>query len=138
MLRHIGRITLGSFLAFAGAGHLSWSRIEFQAQVPPWIPLDPDFVVVSSGIVEIILGLGLLFWRSKRAWFGWFAALFFVLIFPGNIAQYVEQRDAFGLNTDEARLTRLFFQPVLVLLALWSTHAWRERYTVGIVKNKKG
>jgi hypothetical protein len=35
----------------------------------------------------------------------------------------VEGIDAFGLNTDQARLMRLFFQPVLVLWALWSTSA---------------
>ena len=29
--------------------------------------------------------------------------MFFVLIFPGNIAQYVERTDAFGLDSDQAR-----------------------------------
>jgi hypothetical protein len=28
------------------------------------------------------------------------------------------------MNTDQARFNRLFFQPVLVLWALWSTDAW--------------
>jgi hypothetical protein len=39
-------------------------------------------------------------------------------LFPGNIAQYTEHRAAFGLNTDTARLVRLFFQPLLVAWAL--------------------
>ena len=123
-LRHIARLLLGSALIFAGTGHLTFSRQTFQAQVPTWVPLDKDFVVVASGIVEILLGVGLLVLRIAPI-VGVVTALFFIAIFPGNISQYVTQTDAFGLNTDSARLTRLFFQPLLVLWALWSTGAWR-------------
>jgi uncharacterized membrane protein len=116
-------VALGAALVYAGIGHLTTLRQEFQAQVPVWLPLDPDFVVVASGVVEITLGLGLLSTRRIAAYFGLAAALFFVAIFPGNINQYVEGIDAFGLDTDEARLIRLFFQPLLVIWALWSTSA---------------
>lgn len=44
---------------------------------------------------------------------------------PAWLPQYTNRIDAFGLNTDQARFTRLFFQPVLVAWALWSTDAWR-------------
>lgn len=126
VLRTIGRLLLGAALLFAGIGHLTAQRQEFQAQVPDWIPLDPDFVVVVSGIVEIGLGAALILApRSLRPAVGWVTAAFFVAVFPGNIAQYTEGTDAFGLDTDSARLTRLFFQPVLVVWALWSTGAWR-------------
>jgi uncharacterized membrane protein len=104
----------------AGFGHLTTSRLEFQAQVPVWLPLDPDFVVVASGVVEILLGLSLLAVGRAVPWAGLVTALFFIAIFPGNINQYVEGIDAFGLDTDQARFTRLFFQPVLVIWALWS------------------
>ena len=101
------------------------NRLEFQAQVPTWLPLDPDFVVLASGVVEIALGLALLtLWRF-RAYVGLTAALFFVAIFPGNINQFVNRIDAFGLSTDSARGVRLLFQPMLVLWALWSTGALR-------------
>ena len=119
------RILLGAFLCFAGIGHLTVARTEFLAQVPPWLPLDADLVVVLSGFVEIALGLALIFWVKRRVLAGLAAAVFFILIFPGNISQYVNRIDAFGLNTDQARFIRLLFQPVLVLWALWSTHAWR-------------
>ncbi len=122
-LRTIARVILGLSLIFAGIGHLGVSRQEFQAQVPVWLPLDADFVVVASGIVEILLGLGLLAFGRIIPWVGLATAAFFVAIFAGNINQYVEGIDAFGLDTDNARLTRLFFQPVLVLWALWSTRA---------------
>ena len=118
------RIILGLFLLTAGISHLTWSRSEFLAQVPRWLPMNPDFVVVSSGIVEILLGLSLIVLSKHAVLVGKITALFFVAIFPGNINQYVYEIDAFGLNTDTARLIRLFFQPFLVLWALWSTGGW--------------
>lgn len=119
------RILLGINLLIAGVSHLTFSRLEFTAQVPNWVPLPDDLVVVLSGIVEISIGLSLIILPKWKALTGWITAIFFVLIFPGNIAQYVNQTDAFGLNTDHARFIRLFFQPVLVAWALWSTGAFK-------------
>jgi hypothetical protein len=56
---------------------------------------------------------------------GLLAAAFFIAIFWGNISQYINKVDAFGLNSDRARFIRLLFQPLLVIWALWSTGAWR-------------
>ena len=123
-IRFIARILLGAALIFAGTSHLTFARLTFQAQVPAWLPLDKDFVVIASGVVEISLGLGLLILFRYSPLVGILTALFFVAIFPGNISQYLTHTDAFGLNTDESRLIRLFFQPVLVFWALWSTGAW--------------
>ncbi|MBM9591117.1 hypothetical protein JWG41_11705 [Leptospira sp. 201903075] len=120
------RILLGAFLVFAGVGHLTWHRTEFLAQVPTWLPINADLVVILSGLVEITLGLSLLFLKSKQVQVGWIVALFFVLIFPGNISQYVNGISAFGLDTDRARLIRLFFQPLLVLWAVWSCGSWQD------------
>ncbi|MEY3561021.1 MAG: hypothetical protein RL068_173 [Actinomycetota bacterium] len=119
----LARLVLGGALIFAGIGHLTTLRQEFQAQVPVWLPLDPDFVVLASGVVEIVIGLGIASIGGLVSWSGLAVAIFFVMIFPGNINQYVEGINAFGLDTDEARLTRLFFQPLLVLWAFWSTDA---------------
>jgi uncharacterized membrane protein len=120
------RVLLGLFLIFAGIGHLTFSRTEFLAQVPPWLPMNPDLVVVLSGIVEIFLGSALLLLVKQRIQLGWIVAIFFVLVFPGNIAQLVEHRNAFGLNNDLKRWLRLPFQPLLVFLVLWSTGAWQR------------
>ncbi|WP_460472286.1 DoxX family protein [Emticicia fontis] len=122
--QNIFRVLLGLMLIFTGTGHLTFLRADFPAQVPEWVPLDTDLVVVLSGVAEILLGLALLFIKSRRVEVGWIVALFFVLIFPGNISQYINHRDAFGLDTDTKRLVRLFFQPLLVIWALWSTGAW--------------
>ena len=126
MIKHIARTLLGAALAYAGVTHLTTNRTEFLAQVPTWLPLDADFVVIASGVVEIILGLSLIVLIKYQIQIGWITAAFFVAIFPGNISQYVNGIDAFGLDTDQARLTRLFFQPLLVLWALWSTGAWKS------------
>ncbi len=121
--RNIARYLLGAALIYAGVGHFTFSRLEFQAQVPPWLPLDPDFVVLASGAVEIALGLALIFIAKYRKQIGWLTAAFFLAVFPGNISQYLTQTDAFGLNSDTARAVRLLFQPLLMLWALWATGA---------------
>lgn len=118
------QVLLGAAMTLAGIGHLTFQREEFQAQVPRWLPTDPgfmDFVVISSGIVEILLGLSMLLLWKHKVKVGLILALFYVLIFPGNISQYTNEISAFGLDTDTKRLVRLFFQPVLILWALWST-----------------
>lgn len=124
-IRTIGRLALGGALLVAGTGHLTAQREEFQAQVPDWFPVDADAVVLASGVVELSLGLALILARRRRTAVGWVVAGFFVVIFPGNVAQLVEGTDAFGLDTDLKRALRLPFQPVLVAWALWSTGAWR-------------
>jgi len=126
IFQNIGRYLLGSFLTFTGIGHMTFLRKEFLAQVPPWLPISADTVVLLSGIVEIILGLSLLFLHSQRIKVGWILAAFFVVIFPGNIAQLVEHKDAFGMNSDTARWLRLPMQPALIALALWSSGAWQS------------
>ena len=127
MIKKLLQLSLGAFLTSAGISHLGSNRTEFQAQVPTWLPLDPDFVVITSGVVEISLGLSLiitlLIFKRYRRVVGLITALFFVAIFPGNINQYLNQIDAFGLDTDQKRLLRLFFQPLLVIWALWASGA---------------
>ncbi|SDS34058.1 DoxX family protein [Actinoplanes derwentensis] len=122
-LKEVAQGVLGAVLTFAGITHLTVARQEFQAQVPDWFPIGADLVVIASGIVEISLGVALLaVWRQPaRRWLGVIVALFFVVIFPGNVAQWLEHKDGFGLNTDGARLARLFFQPLLVIWALAAT-----------------
>ena len=123
LIKSLLALLLGAFLLSAGASHLGSNRTEFLAQVPTWLPLDPDFVVIASGLVEITLGALLittaLIFKKYRAVVGVIAGVFFILIFPGNINQYLNQIDAFGLDTDTKRFIRLLFQPPLVALALW-------------------
>ena len=125
MIKKLLQFSLGAFLTSAGISHLGSNRTEFLAQVPSWLPLNGDLVVVASGIVEIALGVSLItttfILTQYRKQVGIVVAIFFILIFPGNINQYVNKIDAFGLDSDQKRLIRLFFQPPLVIWALWSS-----------------
>ena len=138
VIKRIASIALGAFLTSAGISHLGSNRTEFLAQVPTWLPLNADFVVVTSGLVEITLGICLIIttfiFNHLHHKVGLIVGIFFILIFPGNINQYVNGIDAFGLDTDQKRLIRLFFQPLLVWWAMWSTGAlanlkmWKSKY----------
>lgn len=130
IFQNVMRIILGTFMLLAGIGHLTFQRTEFLAQVPRWLPDSPgfmDFVVISSGVVEIFFGLAMIFWVKQKIKVGIALAIFYVLVFPGNISQYTNGIDAFGLDTDLKRLIRLFFQPVLILWALWSTGVFKRK-----------
>ncbi len=118
-LRTAARLLLGAVMVGAGVLHLTTARQEFRAQVPSWFPLDEDLTVVGSGVAEIALGAAFIALPGRKRLVGGLLALFFVAVFPGNVAQYLEGTDAFGLDTDRARLVRLFFQPLLVLWALY-------------------
>ncbi len=125
-VQNIFRVILGLFMLMAGIGHLTFQRQEFQAQVPVWLNASPsfiDFIVIASGVTEIALGLAMIFLTKHKIKVGIVLAIFYVLIFPGNISQYTNHINGFGLDTDQKRLVRLFFQPVLIWWALWSTGA---------------
>ena len=124
MLKNLFRIGLGSFLCFTGVAHFV-IRESFLAQVPKFMPA-PDMVIYVSGVFEVLLGLSLIFWQGYRKQIGWIAAAFFVIIFPGNISQYLTHSSAFGLDTDLSRGLRLLFQPILIIMALYSTDAVKK------------
>lgn len=121
--RTIARWVLGGILVVAGLTHVTIQRTDFQAQVPSWFPLNADIVVLVSGVVELTLGAALIALRRHRVLVGVIVAVFFVAIFPGNIAQWTDGTDAFGLDTDTKRFVRLLFQPILVIWAAWATGA---------------
>ena len=135
--RRIARVVLGLFLLFTGISHLTFGRAEFSAQVPDGLPVGDGVVVVVSGVAELALGAALIALPRHRVAVGWLVAAFLVAIFPGNISQYLNRVDAFGLTSDAARAVRLIFQPLLVLWALWSTGAWRDRGTLRSVVGRR-
>ncbi|GAA5142229.1 membrane protein [Nocardioides marinquilinus] len=121
--RAVARVLLGAFLLFAGVAHLVVLD-EFLGQVPTFLPWR-EAIVVVSGLVELVLGAALLAVplvapHRLRA-LGWVVAAFFVAVFPGNVWQAVNDSTSFGLDTDAGRVVRLFFQPLLVVWALWCT-----------------
>lgn len=124
IVQNIFRVLLGLAMLYAGIGHLTFRSIEFEAQVPRWLTTDEsfiDFVVIASGVVEILFGILMVLGGKLKVQTGIALAIFYVLVFPGNISQYINSIDAFGLDTDAKRLLRLCFQPILVLWALWAS-----------------
>lgn len=125
---NIARIALGVMLVTAGISHLTFARKEFQVQVPDWVPVNKDTTVLLSGVAEVALGASIIALKKERKTVGVVAASFFTAVFPGNLSQYKNHRDAFGLDTDKKRFARLFFQPVLIGWALWGS---------GVLNSKK-
>ncbi|MVN76153.1 hypothetical protein GO988_07435 [Hymenobacter sp. HMF4947] len=123
----VARYVLGTFMVGAGVGHLTFVRKPFQAQVPDWVPQDKDTVVLESGVVEIGLGLLMLFNKRYKVPMGVGLAAFYLAVFPGNIHQYLDSLPALSLDTERKRYVRLFFQPVLIGLALWSTGVFNSK-----------
>jgi len=126
IVQNIFRVLLGSIMLYIGIAHLSFKRIEFQAQVPTWLTTNEgvmDLVVLISGYIEIAFGVLMILGGKLKIKTGIALGIFYVLIFPGNINQYINEIDSLRLDSDNKRLIRLFFQPLLVLWAFWSTGA---------------
>lgn len=121
-VRTAARLGLAGALAFTGAGHLSFAREGFAVAVPDWMPGSKDTTVLASGVVELALAAALAS-GIKRKQVGRATAAFFAAVFPGNVHQYLHHLDASFLNSDQRRLVRLYFQPLLVA---WALEATRE------------
>lgn len=121
-VRRVLRWALGLFLGTAGVGHFTNAE-AFLAQVPPYLP-EPELLVAVSGVVELLLAAALVLLPRWRRAVGSVAVLFLIAVTPGNIAQYTEARDAFGLDTDAARLTRVLLSPLLWLWASAAGDLW--------------
>ena len=126
IIQNIFRFLLGSIMLYIGIAHLSFRRIEFQAQVPTWLTTNEgmmDLIVLISGYIEIAFGILMILGGKLKVKTGIALGIFYILIFPGNINQYINEIDSLRLDSDNKRLIRLFFQPLLVLWAFWSTGA---------------
>lgn len=120
--RTAARVVLGIALAGAGVTHLTVARRAFRSLVPERLPrnlpLSADDVVIGSGLAEIGLGAALVALPKQRRRIAAVVAVYFVAVFPGNLSQFLNHDNAFGLDTDRKRFVRLLFQPLLVLWAL--------------------
>ena len=126
IIQNIFSVLLGSIMLYIGIAHLSFRRIEFQAQVPTWLTTNEgmmDLVVLISGYIEIAFGILMILGGKLKVKTGIALGVFYILIFPGNINQYINEIDSLRLDSENKRLIRLFFQPLLVLWAFWSSGA---------------
>lgn len=63
-----GLYAMAAFYVLAGLNHFRAPDF-YRPMMPPYVPI-PDFCIYASGVVEVVLGLGLLhpFTRSSAAW----------------------------------------------------------------------
>ena len=92
----------------------------FVAIVPPIIDWKQE-VVLISGVIEVLLGILLLF-NQTRKFAAWGIILLLITVFPANIYLYISDfpRDIIGISKDQA-LFRLPFQIPLMIIAYWHT-----------------
>ena len=125
LVRSVARGALALLLVAAGISHLTWGRRGYRIVVPDWatrlLHTDKDAIVVASGALEVLLGVGLVALPRERRRIGAAVAAFLVAVFPGNVHQWRTGRSAPGLSTDRARFAQLFLQAPLVAWAWWST-----------------
>lgn len=121
MIRTILRLVLGAFYFIAGVLHLTSPR-PFLSIMPEWVPM-PAAVVALTGFAELLGAAGLVQWRAsglrRAAAIG--LALYAVCVFPANINHFIldMKRPDHGLGLGY-HVPRMFAQPVLVWLALWT------------------
>lgn len=123
------RLLMALLLMYAGVGHLSFAREKFELVVPYYLRFSNgfvDFLVLGSGLVEIAFALGLCFSpRKYLPYIGLALAVFYVLVFPGNVHQYMHSIDIPPLlASEQARFIRLFLQPVLIVWAIYACDTW--------------
>ena len=92
----------------------------FVAIVPPVISWKEEAVLIS-GIIEIVLGILLLFNQTRKL-AAWGIILLLIAVFPANIYLYLSEipRDIIGISKNQA-LFRLPFQIPLMIIAYWHT-----------------
>lgn len=121
MTRSALRWLLAAFYALAGYFHLA-SPAPFMAIMPEWVPW-PDAVVFWTGIAELLGAAALvqpLSLALRRAG-ACGLALYAICVFPANIHHFAldmaRPDHGFGLGY---HVPRMFAQPLLVWLALWT------------------
>lgn len=92
----------------------------FIAIVPPNIPFKKE-VVLISGLIEILLGILLLF-NQTRKFASWGIILLLISVFPANIYLYISEhpREILGITKNQA-LFRMPFQIPLIIISYWHT-----------------
>lgn len=101
-------------------------------QPEPFIRIVPDFLpapavlVYASGVIEILLGIGLLV-SSVRRYAAWGLVILFIAVYPANLNMAINGIQIEGIpNTWWFQAIRLPFQFVLIAWAYWFTRPERE------------
>ncbi|MEE1961591.1 hypothetical protein V1387_02765 [Allomuricauda taeanensis] len=115
--RLAARIAMACMLTFTAIGHFAFSD-GMSAMLPNFFP-NKKGIIFITGLMEIVLGIGLLF-PQYRYGFAWALIVFFVLVFPANIKAAIEHIDYQTGKMDGPGLSYLWFRtPLQLFFGLW-------------------
>jgi uncharacterized membrane protein len=117
--RHHARWGLAVAMVFAGVSHLLMPT-PFVQHLPEWVP-GRDPLVALTGVLEIALGVALVYSKQRRSLAGLAVAAFLVAVFPANVYVAVAAVDVEGQPGGAYPWIRLPFQALFIAWALWST-----------------
>ncbi|MGB3614841.1 MAG: MauE/DoxX family redox-associated membrane protein [Elainellaceae cyanobacterium] len=108
------------------AGVLHFAATEPFVKIVPGVLPYPAAIVYVSGVIEIALGVMLLF-RPLQRLAGWGLVLLFIAVYPANINMAVNQIHLDGIpDSPWVHAVRLPFQFVLIAWAYWYTRLEEE------------
>lgn len=116
-MKEIGLYIMAVLYILAGMNHFVMPKFYVRI-MPPYIPWH-KFMNYISGVVEIILGL-LLLYTPYSALAAWGIIVLLIAIFPANIYHFTSTKPKKKVSK-WILLLRLPFQGVLILWAWWYT-----------------
>jgi uncharacterized membrane protein len=106
-------------LLYVIVGIKHFTNTDFFVNIVPPIINCKEEVVLVSGLIEMILGILLLF-NQTRKFAAWGIILLLIAVFPANIYLYLSEiaRDTLSISKNQA-LYRLPFQIPLIIISYW-------------------
>lgn len=101
---------MAAFYILAGANHFIMPNFYLKI-IPPYLPF-PKAINISSGILEIVLGV-LLLTPMYSIYAAWGIILLLVFVFPANIYH-------FQISKGKMELLSLIRLPIQLLFVLWA------------------
>lgn len=111
------RIAMCAMLLFTALGHFLFTE-GMSKMIPDFIPLKPT-LVLATGVLEIILAIGLLFPNYQKT-AGWVLIIFLLLILPANVKASLENLNYQTGTYDGKGLSYLWFRiPLQLFFIAW-------------------
>jgi uncharacterized membrane protein len=111
------RISMCIMLFFTAIAHFAFTK-GMSMMIPPFVPFKTELVYVT-GILEIILGIGLLM-PDFKVYSAWALIVFFILLLPANIYAAINHIDYQKGTFNGNGTSYLWFRvPLQIFFILW-------------------
>jgi uncharacterized membrane protein len=117
IVKRILLLLLAPAYVWVGITHFTGPEF-FVAIVPPYLP-EPLLLVYISGVAEILGGLGVIPFATRK-WAGWGLIALLIAVFPANIHMAMNP-EQFPEASETALYVRLAIQFLLAAWAWWAT-----------------